>query len=37
VWVGPAAQAPDGQLAVDGGERVVVWRLSTDRPRWADF
>jgi len=37
VWVGPSAHAPDGQLAVDGGGRVVVWRLSTDRPRWADF
>jgi redox-sensitive bicupin YhaK (pirin superfamily) len=35
LWLGPAAHAPDGQLTVDGGDRVVVWQLSTDRPDWA--
>jgi len=37
VWVGPATGAPDGQLTVDGGDRVVVWRLSADRPRRHDI
>jgi hypothetical protein len=35
--VGPAADAPDGQVTVDGGDLVVVWRLSTDRPDWAGW
>jgi hypothetical protein len=38
LWVGPpGADVPVGQLDVDAGERVVVWLLFTDRPRWADF
>jgi hypothetical protein len=38
LWVGPPGpDVPDGQLDVDAGERLVVWRSSTDRPRWADF
>lgn len=35
LWVGPPADAPDGQVTVDGGELTVVWRLRTDRPDWA--
>jgi hypothetical protein len=37
LWVGPAADAPDGQITVAGGDLVVVWRLSTDRPDWAGW
>jgi redox-sensitive bicupin YhaK (pirin superfamily) len=38
LWVGPAgADVPDGQVTVDGPDRVVVWRTSTDRPGWAGF
>jgi len=38
LWVGPAgADVPDGPLTVDGGDRVVVWRTSTERPDWAGF
>jgi hypothetical protein len=36
--VGPAgADVPDGRLTVDGGDRVVVWRTSAERPDWAGF
>jgi hypothetical protein len=38
LWLGPpGAGVPDGQLGVDAGDRVVVWRTSTDRPDWAGF
>ncbi|NYJ07429.1 pirin family protein [Petropleomorpha daqingensis] len=38
LWVGPpGADVPDGRLDVDAGDRVVVWRTSTDRPDWAGF
>ena len=35
LWVGPPAEAPDGQVSVAGGDLTVVWRLTTDRPDWA--
>jgi len=37
LWVGPADEAPEGQVAVDGGGLVVVWRVTPSRPGWAAF